>query len=102
MRYLITNYQGNEEKQKIKEKGLFCYDLRHSDDGKEIATIEKSVLVNRVGSIITNEELKFGNKSQNNYIDFETFISKNQEVDTIDKLIKSDKEKKYNKNKEVR
>ena len=41
MNYLITNYKNSEEKQEIMNKGLFCYDLRHSDDESEIATIEK-------------------------------------------------------------
>lgn len=87
MNYLITNHKNSEEKQEIMNKGLFCYDLRHSDDGSEIATIEKSVLVNRVGSIITDEELKFGNKAYNDFIGFEEFSARNNEVDTLEELL---------------
>lgn len=83
MKYLVTSYKDNAEKQEIESKGLYCYDLRHSDEGGEIATIEKSVLVNRIGSIITDKELKFGNKYYNNFIDFEEFSARNTEVYTI-------------------
>ena len=93
MKYLITSHKNNKEKQEIKEKGLFCYDLRHSDDGSEIATIEKSVVVNRVGSIITDKELKFGNTLQDDYIDFTEFASNNQEVDTIEEMLVTEKQK---------
>lgn len=87
MRYLVTSYKNNAEKKEIEKKGLYCYDLRHSDEGGEIATIERSVLVNRIGSIITNEKLKFGNKSYNDFIDFKKFSSKNTEVNTMQQLL---------------
>ena len=93
MKYLVTSYKDNAEKQKIESKGLYCYDLRHSDEGGEIATIEKSVLVNRIGSIITDKELKFGNKYYNNFIDFEEFSARNTEVYTIEQLQDKPKEK---------
>ena len=93
MKYLVTSYKDNTEKQKIESKGLYCYDLRHSDEGGEIATIEKSVLVNRIGSIITDKELKFGNKYYNNFIDFEEFSARNTEVYTIEQLQDNPKEK---------
>ncbi len=93
MKYLVTNYKDNAEKQEIESKGLYCYDLRHSDEGGEIATIEKSVLVNRIGSIITDKELKFGNKYYNNFIDFEEFSARNTEVYTIEQLQDKQKEK---------
>ena len=73
-----------QEKENISHKGLYCYDLRHSDDGTEIATIEKSVLVNRIGSIITNEELTF---DDNDFIDFEKFSLENTQVDTIEETL---------------
>lgn len=92
MKYLVTSYKDNAEKQKIESKGLYCYDLRHSDEGGEIATIEKSVLVNRIGSIITDKELKFGNKYYNNFIDFEEFSARNTEVYTIEQLQDKPKE----------
>lgn len=81
MKFLITSYKDKQEKEDIKKQGLYCYDLRHSDDGTEIATIEKSVLVNRIGSIITNEELTFNNTG---FIDFEKFSLENTQVDTIE------------------
>ena len=93
MKYFVTSYKDNAEKQKIESGGLYCYDLRHSDDGGEIATIEKSVLVNRIGSIITDKELKFGNKCYNNFIDFEEFSARNTEVYTIEQLQDKTKEK---------
>lgn len=93
MKYLVTSYKDNAEKQEIESKGLYCYDLRHSDEGGEIATIEKSVLVNRIGSIITDKELKFGNKYYNNFIDFEEFSARNTEVYTIEQLQDNPKEK---------
>ena len=43
-------------------KGLHVYDIRHSDeDWCEPATIEPKVIVNHMGSIITNEEITFDN-----------------------------------------
>lgn len=93
MKYLMASYMNNVEKQEIESKGLYCYDLRHSDEGGKIATIEKNVLVNRIGSIITNEELKFGNSSYNDFIDFQEFSSKNTEVYTIEQLQGKQKEK---------
>lgn len=93
MKYLVTSYKDNAEKQEIESKGLYCYDLRHSDEGGEIATIEKSVLVNRIGSIITDKELKFGNKIYNSFIDFEEFSARNTEVYTIEQLQGKSKEK---------
>ena len=41
-------------------QGLFCYDLRHADDGDRLCTIEPKVTVNHGGSIITAEPLEFG------------------------------------------
>lgn len=94
MKYLVTSYKDNAEKQEIESKGLYCYDLRHSDEGGEIATIEKSVLVNRIGSIITDEELKFDSQNKyDNFIDFQEFSSKNTQVDIIEELQDTPKEK---------
>ena len=86
MKFLVTGYMDKQEKEDIKKQGLYCYDLRHSDDGTEIATIEKSVLVNRIGSIITNEELAFDNYD---FIDFEKYSSENTQIDTIEQLLNS-------------
>lgn len=41
-------------------KGLYCYHLRHSDDGCSFATVEPKVKVNHGGSIITDEPIDFG------------------------------------------
>lgn len=87
MKFLITNHKNIEEKEKIHKKGLFCYDLRSSDFGENIATIEKNVLVNRIGSIITNEKISLEDKPPNNFIDYETFVSNNTEVDSIEELL---------------
>lgn len=88
MNYLITNYKDSKEKQEIENKGLYCYDLRHSDEGGRIATIEKSVLVNRIGSIITDKKLTFDTKiPYPDFIDFEEFSARNKEVQTIEQLL---------------
>lgn len=41
-------------------KGLYCYHLRHSDDGCSFATVELKVKVNHGGSVITDEPIDFG------------------------------------------
>ena len=43
-------------------QGLYCYDLRHSDDGDRFCTVEPRVAVNHGGSVITDEPLDFGEK----------------------------------------
>ena len=86
MYYLITGYKTNSEKEEIKDLRLYCYDLRHGDDG-DISTIEKGVLVNRAGSIVTDEELTFGNTSMTDMIDFEEFVKNNEEVDSLAELV---------------
>lgn len=86
MKFLITGYKDKPEKEEIERTGLYCYDLRHSDDGAEIATIEKNVLVNRIGSIITDQEILFGDKYPNNYIDYDEFVENNENVSKIEEL----------------
>lgn len=98
MKYLITSWKNNKEKKEIEKKGLYCYDLRCDDDGFSIATIEKNVLVNRVGSIITDKKLNFNSKYFKKFIDFEKFSDVNKEVDSIEQLLKI--KKKENKTKE--
>ena len=95
MKYLITSHKSNDEKQEIQKQGLFCYDLRHGDDG-DISTIEKGVLVNRAGSIITNEELTFGNTITTDMIYFDEFSANNIEVDRLEQLNETKKFKKIN------
>ena len=41
-------------------QGLYCYDLRHSDDGDRFCSVETKVTVNYGGSIITDEPLTLG------------------------------------------
>lgn len=38
-------------------QGIYAYDIRHSDDGDEFETIQKKVIVNHAGTIITREEI---------------------------------------------
>lgn len=99
MKYYVTDYKNSSEKEELKNKGLFCYDLRSGDDGEIIATIEKRVIVNCVGSIVTNEELSFNDKS-NAYIDYGDFASKNKMVSSIYELFneKITKTKKHERN----
>lgn len=94
MKYFITSWKNNKEKKEIEKKGLYCYDLRCDDDGFSIATIEKNVLVNRVGSIITDKKLNFNSKNLKKYIDFEKFSDVNKEVDSIEQLLKIKKKNK--------
>lgn len=86
MRYLITGYKTNSEKQEIQDLGLYCYDLRSDDDSIGIATIEKNVVVNRIGTIITDEELYFV-QNPYNFIEYEKFIAENEQVDKIEDLL---------------
>lgn len=43
-------------------EGLYCYDLRHSDDGDRFCSVEPKVAVNHGGSVITDIPLDFGDK----------------------------------------
>lgn len=97
MKYLITSYKKDTEKKEIENKGLYCYDLRQDNEEEKIATIEQNVLVNRIGSIITDEELEFNNQRNcNDFIDFDEFSIKNVEVETIEQLLET--EEKINEN----
>ena len=89
MKYLIKDVDKNE-KEELERKGLYCYDLRESDMGDEIANIEKSVFVNKVSNMITNEKIEFG-KSPNDFVNYFDFCMKNKQVDKIDDLLSIDK-----------
>lgn len=39
IKFIVTEINTNEEKQKLEEMGLYCYDLRDSDYGRDIASI---------------------------------------------------------------
>ena len=91
MKYYITHHLNRDEKEKYTKEGLFVYDLRDDDLGEDIASIEKSVLVNRVGSIITDEEITFGNKPEEQYYEYLPFIIKNTCVNSIEELLSKEK-----------
>ena len=48
-------------------QGLYCYHLRHSDDGDRFCSVEPKVGVNHGGSVITKEPIDFGEQG---YISF--------------------------------
>ena len=86
MKYLVTSHKDAKEKAEIQKQGLYCYDLRDSDDGTSIATIEEFVFINRVGSIITDEKIDF---QKDDFIDYDFFEKVNENVGTIDELLLS-------------
>lgn len=67
--------------------------MRDSDFGNDIASIEKRVLVNRIGSMITNKEIKLGTTMSDDYVDYNTFVSNNKSVDKIEDLLTKNKNK---------
>lgn len=84
MRYFITEYKTQEAKNNLHSLGLFCYSLRSSENNwSEIATIEEYVLINRYGSIITDEEIKLGTHYPDNFLDFLEFSSHNTKVNSL-------------------
>lgn len=93
MKFLITHILSNEERLEYEKQGLFCYDLRDSDFGKDIASIEKRVSVNRIGSMITNKEIKLGTTFEDSYVDYNTFVSNNEPVYEIRELLPKSKNK---------
>lgn len=101
MKYLITHSLSKDEKTDFEKQGLYCYDLRDSDEGNGIASIEKRVIVNNVGSIITNEEIKLGTKYEESFVDFEKFINSNQSVDIIEELKLQEEPFKFYDNNEI-
>lgn len=96
IKFLVTSIKSSEEKRKYEEMGLYCYDLRDSDFGNDIASIEKHVLVNRIGTMITDRKLKLEDKYPNDFIDYDTFVEKNNQVDSIKDLLNKDKFKDNN------
>lgn len=102
MKYLIKDINKNE-KDRLEKMGLYCYDLRESDIGDEIANIEKNVFINKVGNMITNEKIEF-EKSPNDFVNYFDFCMKNEQVDKIEDLLvrnKLDIEKILNETKEL-
>lgn len=90
MKYMVTHILSNEERQEMTSKGLYCYDLRDSDFGSDIASIEKIVFVNRIGSMITNKEIKL---NRYNFVDYNTFTSQNKAVYRIEELLQKNKDR---------
>lgn len=102
MKYLIKDINKNE-KDRLEKMGLYCYDLRESDMGNEVANIEKNVFINKVGNMITNEKIEF-EKNPNDFVNYFDFCMKNEQVDKIEDLLvrnKLDIEKILNETKEL-
>ena len=89
MKNLIKDINKNE-KERLEKMGLYCYDLRESDMGDEVANIEKNVFINKVGNMITNEKIEF-RKSPNDFVNYFDFCMKNEQVDKIEDLLVSNK-----------
>ena len=90
MLYFITEYKNQEARDTLRDLGLYCYSLRSSeDDWQEISTIENLVLVNRYGSIITNEEIILGEQYPQDFLDFSLFSLKNTKVNSISDLLEN-------------
>ena len=89
MKFLIKDINKNE-KEELEKKGLYCYDLRESDTGDEIANIERNVFVNKVGNMITNEKIEF-DKSPKDFVNYFDFCMKNEQVDKIEDLFEMNK-----------
>lgn len=102
MKYLIKDVN-KKEKDRLEKMGLYCYDLRESDMGDEVANIEKNVFINKVGNMITNEKIEF-EKNPNDFVNYFDFCMKNEQVDKIEDLLvrnKLDIEKILNETKEL-
>lgn len=72
-------------------QGMYCYHLRHSDDGGRFCSVEPKVGVNHGGSVITKEPIDFGEQG---YISFTEDTEPNftGEEQTLGEFIKSDVE----------
>ena len=93
MKYLITHSLNKDERLIYEMSGLFCYELRDSDFGNDIASIEEKVIVNNVGSLLTDEKIDMG---KNGFVDYNEFCLKNEQVFKIKELIPKGKQKRYN------
>jgi hypothetical protein len=74
MRYVIVGNRFNQKQKKnfLKYNNLYTYELRYCEGN---TTIEKNVLCNHIGSILTEEKLKF---DKSGVIDFEDFEKNNE------------------------
>lgn len=66
-----------EERKYYEDKGFFCYDLR-CDSWDEGFIVEKNVLINHVGCIITNKDL--GLTEEKRYIELSTLEKEFNEI----------------------
>ena len=74
IKFIVSGIRSNESKQRLEELGLYCYDLRDSDDGRDIA-------------------IELGDKYPNDFIDYNTFVNDNVQVDKIADLLENKKNK---------
>lgn len=93
MKYLVTNSLNKNERLAYEKRGLFCYDLRDNDFGNDISSIEKRVIVNNIGSMVTNKEIDMG---KDDFVDYNDFCSNNEQVYEIKDLISKYKQKRDN------
>lgn len=91
MKYYETRHLDRDKKNEIEKFGLYCYDLRADDLNGGIASIEKSVLVNRVGTIVVDKPLPIGNEYNCDYIDYDTFINDGENVSDFLELVDENK-----------
>ena len=73
MRSYETDCLAGNQKRKLEEAGFFVYDMR--DCGGEGYTVEKHVVVNRMGSVITDKELPLHCGERLNDDEFERLIT---------------------------
>lgn len=85
MKYLIKDIN-KIEKRLLESMGLYCYDLRESDNTDEIANVEKRVFVNKIGNMVTNEKIDF-ERIPNDFVNYFDFCMNNDKVEKIDELI---------------
>lgn len=76
--YMLDIQLSKEQRKYYESKGLFCYDMRGSclyDDG---GTVEKCVIANNCGSIITTVDLNLTNEKY--YVDLDSIIDNFEEM----------------------
>ena len=85
--YIIGERLTDEEKEELKKQGKFVAEIREAEDNEEsfYGTIEPSVWVNHIATIVTDEEIDFSN-TMDNCIDYEEFAEENEEVETLNEL----------------
>lgn len=74
----MTYHLNPYERDKVKEKGFYVYDMRDSCLDGDGGTIEKYVLVNNCGSIITDKDLHLD--ENNSYLLLDDFLKDAEEL----------------------